>query len=169
MPIGWENCDLDGVQTEGGAFHYLDTQPFHEGMSRNGRKGLGWPAQWVELLFIHLILTPPQQFPLMEGLRYLARARPLPQPNHNKKAHPSNISTTHAFSREPNMEARSLGPCLPMNKRTSTTNMNESKFIHCITQAPQLQQPCPAEQIVGRAPKKQASEPPAETNWGKEK
>ena len=29
MPIGGENCDLDGAQTEGGVFHYLDTQPFH--------------------------------------------------------------------------------------------------------------------------------------------
>jgi len=36
MPIGGESCNLDGDQTEGGVFHYLDTQPFREGMSRNG-------------------------------------------------------------------------------------------------------------------------------------
>ena len=40
-------------------------------------------------------------------------------------------------------------------------------FILRISRAPQPQQPCTAEQFVGRAAKKQASEPPAETHWGK--
>ena len=40
MPVGVESCDLDGAQTEGWVFHYLDTQPFREGiMSRNDREG----------------------------------------------------------------------------------------------------------------------------------
>lgn len=68
------------------------------------------------------------------------------------------------------MEARTLGPFLPTNKRPSTAATNESEFfIHRISRAPQPQQPCTAEQVVGRAAKKQASEPPAETHWGKEK
>ena len=68
------------------------------------------------------------------------------------------------------MEARTLGPFLPTNKRPSTAATNESEFfIHRISRAPQPQQPCTAEQFVGRAAKKQASEPPAETHWGKEK
>ena len=66
------------------------------------------------------------------------------------------------------MEARTLGPFLPTNKRPSTAATNESEFfIHRISRAPQPQQPCTAEQFVGRAAKKQASEPPAETHWGK--
>lgn len=36
------------------------------------------------------------------------------------------------------MEARTLGPCLPTNKRPSTAATNESKFIHRFYQAPQL-------------------------------
>jgi hypothetical protein len=36
------------------------------------------------------------------------------------------------------MEARTLGPCLPTNKRPSTAATNESKFIHRIYRAPQL-------------------------------
>ena len=59
MPLGGENCNLDGAQTKGWVFHYLDTQPFHKGMSRNGREGLGWLAQRVELLFIPPLLTTP--------------------------------------------------------------------------------------------------------------
>jgi len=34
-PIGRENCNLNGAQTEEGFFHYLVTQPFREGISRN--------------------------------------------------------------------------------------------------------------------------------------
>jgi len=56
MPVGGENCDLDGAQTEGWVFHYLDTQPFREATSRNGREGLGWPAQRVKPHFIHPVL-----------------------------------------------------------------------------------------------------------------
>ena len=70
MQVGGENCDLDGAQTEGWVFRYLDTQPFREGMSRNDREGLGWPSQRVEPLFIHPILTAPRQSPLTEGLSY---------------------------------------------------------------------------------------------------
>jgi len=81
MPLGGENCDLDGAQTKGWVFHYLDTQPFHEGMSRNGREGLGWPAQGVERLFIPPLLTAPRQSPLMEGLSYqMHETTPLTQP-----------------------------------------------------------------------------------------
>jgi hypothetical protein len=100
MRVGGENCDLDGAQTEGWVFHYLDTQPFREGMSRNGREGLGWPAQWVEPLFIHPILTAPQQSPLTEGLSYQARAQPLPRPNHQRKSSPKkHINRRHLFER----------------------------------------------------------------------
>jgi hypothetical protein len=35
----WENCDPDGAQTEGGVFHYLDTQPFREGTVEAGSGG----------------------------------------------------------------------------------------------------------------------------------
>jgi len=66
------------------------------------------------------------------------------------------------------MEAHTLGPCLPTNKRLSITATNESEFYPSYLPGTlTLQQPCPAEQIVGRAPKKQAPEPPAETHWGK--
>jgi len=82
MPLSGENCDLDGAQTEGWVFHYLDTQPFREGMLRNGQEGLGWPTQWVEPIFIPPLLTAPQKYPLTEGLSYQARAQPLPRPNH---------------------------------------------------------------------------------------
>lgn len=68
------------------------------------------------------------------------------------------------------MEAHTLGPCLPTNKRLSTTTANESEFYPSyLPSTSTLQQPCPSKQIVERAPKKQASEPPAETHWGKEK
>ena len=59
MLVGGENYNLNGDQIEGWVFHYLDTQPFREGMSWIGREGLGWPAQWVESLFIPPILTAP--------------------------------------------------------------------------------------------------------------
>ena len=39
MPVGGENCDLDGAQTEGWVFHYLDTQPFREGTVEAGSGG----------------------------------------------------------------------------------------------------------------------------------
>lgn len=68
------------------------------------------------------------------------------------------------------MEARTLGPFLPTNKRPSTAATNESEFfIHRISRAPQPQQPCTAEQFVGRAAKKQASEPPRRNTLGEEK
>ena len=68
------------------------------------------------------------------------------------------------------MEARTLGPCLPTIKRPSAAATDESEFYPSyLPSTSTLQQPRPAEQIVGRAPKKQASEPLAETHWGKEK
>lgn len=39
LPTSWENCDPDGAQTEGGVFHYLDTQPFREGIVEAGSGG----------------------------------------------------------------------------------------------------------------------------------
>jgi len=63
----------------------MDTQPFCEGMSRNGGEGLGWPAQRVEPLFIHPLLITPRQSPLTEGLSYQVHAQPLPRPNHQQK------------------------------------------------------------------------------------
>jgi len=41
IPISRKNCALNGAQTKGGVFHYLDTQPFHEGISRNGQEDYG--------------------------------------------------------------------------------------------------------------------------------
>ena len=68
------------------------------------------------------------------------------------------------------MEARTLGPCLPTNKRPSTAAANESEFYPSyLPSTSTLQQPRPAEQIAGRAPKKQASEPPAENTLGERK
>ena len=68
------------------------------------------------------------------------------------------------------MEARTLGPCLPTIKRPSTAATDESEFYPSyLPSTSTLQKPHPAEQIIGRAPKKQASEPLAETHWGKEK
>jgi len=95
MPLDGENCDLDGAQTEGRVFHYLDTQPFREGMSRNGREGLGWPAQQVELLFIPPLLTTPRQSPITKGLSYQARVQSLPQPNHQQKSSPKQHINHH--------------------------------------------------------------------------
>lgn len=68
------------------------------------------------------------------------------------------------------MEARTLGPCLPTNKTPSTTATNESEFYPSyLPSTSTLQQRCPAKQIGGRAPKKQASKPPTKTHRGKEK
>lgn len=86
VPLGGENCDLDGAQAEGWVFHYLDTQPFREGMSRNGREGLGWPAQRDEPLFIPPLTTAPRNSLPGQGLSYQARAQPLPRPNHQRKS-----------------------------------------------------------------------------------
>lgn len=100
VPLGGENCDLDGAQTEGWVFHYLDTQPFRQGMSRNGREGLGWPAQRVEPLFIPPLRTAPPHSLLTEGLRYQARAQPLPRPNHQRKSSPKqHINRRRLFER----------------------------------------------------------------------
>jgi len=88
VPLSEENFDLDGAQAEGWVFHYLDTQPFHEGMSRNDQEGLGWPTQWVEPLFIPPLPTAPRKSLLGEGLSYQARTQPLPQPNHQQKSSP---------------------------------------------------------------------------------
>ena len=73
-------------------------------------------------------------------------------------------------SREPTMEARTLGPCLPTNKRPSIAAANEPEFYPSyLPSTSTLQQPCSAKQIVGRAPKKQAFEPPAENTLGERK
>ena len=66
------------------------------------------------------------------------------------------------------MEARTLGPCLPTNKIPSTAAMNESEFYPSyLPSTSTLQQPCPVEQIVGRAPKKQLPNPLQKHNGGK--
>ena len=69
-------------------------------MSRNGREGLGWPAQWVEPLFIPPILTAPTQSPLTKGLSYQACTQPLPRSNHQQKSSPKqHINSRRLFER----------------------------------------------------------------------
>ena len=140
MPLGGENCDLDGAQTEGWVFHYLDTQPFREAMSRNCRGGLGWPAQRVEPLFIPPSLTTPRQSPLTEGLSYQARAQPLPRPNHQRKSSPKqHINRRRLFERTNQLwKPAPLAHAFPRTKDQAPPLRMSPNFIHRIYQAPQL-------------------------------
>ena len=138
-PSAGKNCDLDGAQTEGWVFHYLDTQPFREAMSRNGWEGLGWPAQRVEPLFIPPSLTAPRQSPLTEGLSYQARAQPLPRPNHQRKSSPKQTHQPPSPFRENQLwKPAPLAHAFRRTKDRAPPLRMSPNFIHRIYQAPQL-------------------------------
>jgi hypothetical protein len=101
MPVGVESCDLDGAQTEGWVFHYLDTQPSARASCRGTiERELWWPAHRVDPLFIHPILDRPRQFSPHGRFELQARAQPLPRPNHQRKISPKQHINRHPPFRE---------------------------------------------------------------------
>lgn len=150
MPISKKNCILDGAQTEVGVFfYYLDTQPFHKGISRNVWEDYGGHPNGLNHSSPIAYWPHPNNFPSWKLWDTRHVCNHFVDPTTSKKISPmQHINHRRLFKRT------NYGGLLPWlipseSKRLSTATINESKFICCIVEAPQLQQPYPTEQIVG--------------------